>query len=738
MGTFSRHQRKNGHRLPYQPQARQAPRGRARLLIAAGWAARLVGSGLALVGSAVTVGGFPIVSFIRTPGLIGTYLTDPGWWLWELAGIVALGLGMGLFEAGRRVVVRGKQRAAAVIESFDGLAGSRYVLYLRPFSLDSGMASLLPSAQGNPFATTDAKLLAPWLTYEEVLVRRFRRFGPVIAIGEPGQVLPLLGATRGYLAEADWQETVSTLIAGAHVVLLAVGPSPGAVWEYTEAVRVLDPARLVLLVDCDLPGYEVFRAAAAEEYARRFGVDASTAADPSGAGPGATPGTPPPAPPLPALPDLPLPPERSQRLRKMAARNNVRLGWGFGRMGLIVFDADRRATFVEFDPTQQLLIPPLRQLTDRGFKPVRTRLDALSSRRELRGHQRRTAAGMVAGILVLSAPLAIEWAADRPTPSAYTSIAGPDGVWSLAVSPDGRLLAAGTLAGTIRLWDIGDPGHPRPVGQEFSPGDPLVYSLAFSPDGSTLAEGTPDSAWLWDVSDPARPRVLGKPFAGTTDRGMMVAFSPGGRVLAGADILGGAMWLADVSDPAHPSPFPKTLIGNADSQGDPDAPGCSVAFSPDGRLLAGTGLDGVWLWNVADPAHPVVVGQEPPLGAAPAIASVAFSPDGRTLAGAGFNRTIRLWDVSDPVHPAALGSPLTGFTRSVPSIAFSPDGRMLVGSDFDDPLRLWNVSDPARPVLVSTPVSGYAGPVTAVTFSRDGKLLVTAGLDQTIRLWKIR
>ncbi len=74
------------------------------------------------------------------------------------------------------------------------------------------------------------------------------------------------------------------------------------------------------------------------------------------------------------------------------------------------------------------------------------------------------------------------------------------------------------------------------------------------------------------------------------------------------------------------------------------------------------------------------------------IYSVAFSRDGHTLASGGDNGNVRLWDVADPAHPRLLGRSLTGGTGVVYSVAFSRDGHTLASGTYGGAAQLWNLN----------------------------------------------
>jgi WD40 repeat protein len=310
-------------------------------------------------------------------------------------------------------------------------------------------------------------------------------------------------------------------------------------------------------------------------------------------------------------------------------------------------------------------------------------------------------------------------------------------VTGMAFSPDGRTIAASEES-TVRLWDVAS-GRIRATYQGHTG---RVWSVAFSPDGRLLATGGEDrTARLWDA---ATGRALAT-LTGHTGAVRSVAFAPDGRALAS----GGAdktvrMWpvrsLSLSPRGGNGAGQPVTIAGDDRTvtsydtssgvgrilrTGNP-SPVMSLAFSPDGRTLACTGNDKTLrLTDLATGESRTIA-----TGHTESVMSVAFSRDGRTLATGSEDGTARLWQPDTGQVRATLNS-RTGPVRSV---ALSPDGRTLATGGDDGKGRLWNTADET---LRST-LTGHTSAVRFVAFSPDGRTLATGGVDGTVRLWDAR
>ena len=154
-----------------------------------------------------------------------------------------------------------------------------------------------------------------------------------------------------------------------------------------------------------------------------------------------------------------------------------------------------------------------------------------------------------------------------------------------------------------------------------------------------------------------------------------------------------------------------------------DSPVNSIAFNPDGSLLASGSRDNVVRLWIPD----AKTLQATLHGHTASVLSVAFSSDGSLLASGSADGTIRIWNP----HTETLQATLHGHTASVLSVAFSPDGSLLASGSADGTVRLWNL---VTETLQAT-LEAHMASVLSVTFSLDGLLLASASADGLVGLW---
>jgi hypothetical protein len=86
-------------------------------------------------------------------------------------------------------------------------------------------------------------------TEEEQLRDALQPFGDLVAIGKPGESLPTPGAAKQYAADDEWKGIVTDKMKKAPLVVIKAGSSEGLRWELREAIRILDPKRLLILIN---------------------------------------------------------------------------------------------------------------------------------------------------------------------------------------------------------------------------------------------------------------------------------------------------------------------------------------------------------------------------------------------------------------------------------------------------------------------------------------------------------
>jgi DNA-binding SARP family transcriptional activator/WD40 repeat protein len=280
---------------------------------------------------------------------------------------------------------------------------------------------------------------------------------------------------------------------------------------------------------------------------------------------------------------------------------------------------------------------------------------------------------------------------------------------ALALSPDGKTLAAGDADGTVTLFDTDT--H-EVVGEHQAPATAFV--IAFDPQGDSLAvaEDSRATGGTLEILDAATGRVrsstslaAGQGFAPLG----IVIYAPDGRSLFVPYTRGGSLFLRRY-DARRGTPLGKPVrVGVVDQP-----PG----VTPDGRLLV-VAERGV---KALDAETLRVIRRYPFRGDAGPL-----SPDGRTLAIEPSGGGLGLLDLASgrvrTLTDAGAGTPQ----------AFSPDGRTLSTAEEGGSVILWDVEEG----VATETLEGHAGVTETHAFSPDGRTLYTAGNDGRVIVWDV-
>lgn len=321
-------------------------------------------------------------------------------------------------------------------------------------------------------------------------------------------------------------------------------------------------------------------------------------------------------------------------------------------------------------------------------------------------------------------------------------------ILSVALSPDGKLLATGDTDNKIHVWRIADEqllftceGHTN-----------WIRVIAFSLNSKILASASTDqTVKLWDTSNGKCLKTL----QGHTNWIWSIAFSSDNQLIAtGSDDKTVKLWDVSTGECLQTMPEHSHWVR-------------SVAFGSNNNILVTASVDQiVRLWNIStgecleswrEVNHVVrsiacrldddklVIGTDDHKvilldihtgehlrifeGHTNRVWSVAFSPQGNLLASGSADHTVKLWDI----ETGRCLNTLKEDGYRVRSLAFSPDGKIIATGSDDQSVTLWSVPEGKR---LKT-LQGYTQRIWSVAYSPLGNILASGSDDQKIRLWDV-
>lgn len=340
---------------------------------------------------------------------------------------------------------------------------------------------------------------------------------------------------------------------------------------------------------------------------------------------------------------------------------------------------------------------------------------------------------------------------------------GAGSLGALAVSPDGRLIAA---AGSRGLW-LFDKFTFDTIAKVTTHAG-AVLQIAWDPTGSRLASsGTDGTVRIWDLADPFTPLQLAL-LVGHTGSVHALAWSPDGSLIAsggedGAIRIWNARTFKNTLTRTHTSAIytldwhPASellLIGEFDgsisvtngltgenfaSFAAHDGWVNAARWSPDGSAAVTGGLDRVLrIWNLEEDFNlQMRVALTTPFS----VNAAAWTPDGsRIAAGGGTPFGIGFFTPtasSEGVYSGIADFTLEGHTGGIHGLAFAQGG-VLLSSAQDNSMRAWDVAN-GRAIrwLYPDADNAFSQGLQAVDVSVDGLHAATGGPDGLLRTWDL-
>ena len=274
--------------------------------------------------------------------------------------------------------------------------------------------------------------------------------------------------------------------------------------------------------------------------------------------------------------------------------------------------------------------------------------------------------GLIAGFFVLlfsASSIQGHLVSTRTEWVSYATIQG--GVQDLAISPDGKILAAADASGKIRLYNLPNGTY----NNTFYAHDYFTMRLDFSSEGLLATTGRDGKNEIWNIS--TRIKVWENPIINSWAD--CISFSPDDRYFLSGE-------------------------------------GCNPTWNP-GACSERFGNLTIWDLENDNIIYNITGFSRTPN-------DIQFSPTNSDVFACAEANTISFWDITTG---ELIKSMQTGDEGKLHSVNYSPDGKILASASWDESVKIWNISTTDLITTLEHEFSPWA-----VAFSPDGKLLATS------------
>jgi WD40 repeat protein len=276
---------------------------------------------------------------------------------------------------------------------------------------------------------------------------------------------------------------------------------------------------------------------------------------------------------------------------------------------------------------------------------------------------------------------------------------------AIDISPNGQYLISGDDGGTVAVWNLTIPQQPIATYCNNNP----IYAVAISPNCSQVASGDRNRR----VQLRRRESIINSLQELHEDAGFVysVRFSPDGQILASSGIDRRIrLWNTNTGK------IISALDGHQDSV-------MAMQFMPNGKILISAGADRtIRFWDLEQKQllKTIEVHEQP-------INALAISRDGKLIISGSSDRTVRVRQLGTPDSQI-----FQGHQTAVLAVAISPDGKTIASGSIDGMVHLWDVDSKQ---LINS-FQAHQNAVKSIVFQINGQFLITASLDRNIKIWQ--